>query len=245
MENLFAKAITLAALFGVLICCSGCAGPAATAPAVNVQNNVSNVIHTAHNPRYRILPGDDLEIKLTYHSKFSEKMEVLPDGWITLPLVGPVEAAGKSPQQLAGELESRYARELKEPEVIVIVRQASGRLVYVGGEVKLPRALPLNFPVTLLQAIIQCGDTLPSAHKSNVLILRAVPGQAPQALVVDLDAIRDGESADIPLEPYDVVHIPKTAIAKAGDFIDAYINRIIPQSVNFPFIYELHDDERH
>lgn len=194
------------------------------------------------NIRYRILPGDEIEIKLSYHPQFNERIQVLPDGWISLPIVNSVKAAGKEPGELAKELEAAYARELKDPEVVVIVRRSSGRLAYIGGEVRAPKAVPLTFPVTLLQAVIQCGDVLPSAHEDNVLVVRTVPGAVPQALVIDMKAIRAGKAPDLPLEPYDVIHVPKTAIAEVGDFIEAYINRIIPKSVSFPFFYELHSD---
>ena len=194
------------------------------------------------NTRYRILPGDEIEIKLQFHPQYNERLTVLPDGWISLPIVNTIEAAGKSPDELALELETAYARELKNPEVIVLVREFGGRLSYVGGEVKAPQAVTLNFPVTLLQAVIQCGDILPTAREENVLVLRTLQGAAPQAIIVNLSAIRSGKAPDLHLEPYDIVYVPQTVIAKVGDFIEAYINRIIPKSINFLFTYELHSD---
>lgn len=194
------------------------------------------------NSRYKILPGDDLEIKLTYHPTFNERVIVLPDGWITLPLVNNIQATGKTPDEFAAELKQAYQKELRNPEVVVMVRQSNGRIIYIGGEVKLPRAIPLNFPTTLLQAVIQSGGTLPSAKEKTVLILRAVPGAPPIVMVVNLAKIKAGAAADIPLEPYDIVHVPKTVIAQTGDFVDAYINRILPKNVTFPFTYEIHAD---
>jgi len=236
--------MALISLFFMLPCVVGCADNGFLAPDKNAYGEQLNIgIRPVENTRYRILPGDDLEIKQTYHPNFSERLEVLPDGWINLPLIGSIQASGKQPEALAEELRALYAKELKEPEVIVMVRHSNGRLVYIGGEVKLPRALPLTFPTTLFQAVIQCGDILPTAHEDNVLILRATPGASPEVIMADLDLIRNGEAPDIELQPYDIVHIPKTTIAKAGDFIDAYINRIVPKNVNFPFFYELHNEE--
>lgn len=205
-------------------------------------NGTEAPLKKIENPHYGILPGDEIEIKLPYHPQYNERLEVLPDGSIFLPIVDVVQAADKTPVELAKELNFLYAKELKDPNVIVMLRSSKGRFVYVGGEVKIPQALPLMFPITLLQAIIRCGDILSSAHQSSVLVLRASPGGTPQAIKADLSAIRQGKSADLVLEPYDIVFIPKTAINKLNEFIEEYLNRIIPRAVTFPFTYEIRSD---
>lgn len=225
-----------------LLAYSGCANHAVVIPDPSA-TPAPIPLKQMKNARYRIISGDEIEIKLPFHPQYNERIAVLPDGWIALPIVNEINAAGKEPGELAKELKAAYARELENPEVVVIVRHSNGRLAYVGGEVRTPQAVPLAFPVTLMQAVIRCGGLLPSAHEDNVLVLRAVLGADPQALVINLVAVREGKAPDVPLEPYDIVYIPKTAIAEVGDFVEAYINRIIPRSVSFPFVYELNNKD--
>jgi polysaccharide export outer membrane protein len=245
MSSLRASILQLPILFATaFLFIAGCAEQTAEPLSMDpAETRALTTLKQVNNIRYRILAGDEIEIKLTYHPQYNERLEVLPDGWISLPIVNDIEAAGKEPGELAQELKEAYSRELRDPEVVVMVRQSKGRLIYVGGEVRNPQAVALTFPLTLLQAVIRCGDISSMAHGSNVLILRpASGGSPPQALVVDLSAIRAGKAPDVPLEPYDVVHVPKTVIAHVGDFIDAYINRILPKGVSFPFTYEIHSD---
>ena len=234
-------------LVGIFLCllASSCAERQVTTRDVPPALEGKTVgLKRVENAHYAIMPGDEIEIKLTYHPQYNERLEVLPDGTLFLPIVKVVQAAGKTPLELAQELRILYSRELKGPEVVVMLRSSKGRLVYIGGAVRSPQALPLAFPTTLLQAVIRCGGVLTSAHEETVLVLRSSPGEAPQAITVDLDAIRQGRSPDLTLEPYDIVYVPKTVIAKVGEFIDAYLNSIIPKSVTFPFTYEFHSDVR-
>ncbi len=199
---------------------------------------------TASNPYYRIIPGDELELKFLYHPELNERLDVRPDGAISVLLLQDIMVAGKMPEEVATELRAGYASELKDPEVTVIVRRATGAMAYVGGEVKTPQMVPLNSPTTLFQAIIRSGEVLASAEQDNVLVLRAGPNRKPVAIKVNLRRIRTGKQQDILLEPYDIVYVPRTVISEVGLFVDQYINNIIPRNVtvSFPFIYELHSE---
>ncbi len=189
---------------------------------------------------YPIACGDVVEVKFLYHSTLSDRMRVRPDGCISLPYLQDIKVAGKTPADLQKELVEKYSRELRNPEITVIVREFAGRQIYVGGDVKAPQMIQMNTPMTALQAIIMAGDIMPSGVASNVLILRSnMDGGAPEAISVDIDAVKEGKSHDVILRPYDIVHVPRSTIANIGDYVELYINRIVPRSVNFPFMYYL------
>src|SRR5256885_1422714 len=95
-------------------------------------------------PAYVLLPGDQIEVKFFYNPELSEQQPIRPDGRIALQLVGDVEAAGLTPEALRNALRERYARVLREPDVTVIVKEISGRRVYVGGEVGTPGLLKMT-----------------------------------------------------------------------------------------------------
>lgn len=223
---------------------SGCAGQ-----PISESNSYYEVIDTDtigvsafQEADYKILPGDEIQIKYLYHPEFNEILEVMPDGKIALPLIRGIKVAGKPPSQLAEELEQAYAIELKRPDIVVNVRRSSGRLVYVGGEVKNPQEINIKVPITLWQALIRSGGLLNTAELSNVLIVRKETGEKASILKVDFNRIRQGLAPDLFLQSYDVVHVPKTKIAEVGLFVDQYINSVIPEKIQFLFNYEVNED---
>ncbi|NIT01074.1 MAG: sugar transporter, partial [Candidatus Latescibacteria bacterium] len=96
---------------------------------------------------YVIQPGDQLDIKFYYNSELNEQVTVRPDGRISLQLANETAAAGKTPAELTQLLTEKYSRDLKKPEITVIVRSFSALKVFVGGEVNRPGILDLTRPM--------------------------------------------------------------------------------------------------
>lgn len=122
---------------------------------------------------------------------------------------------------------------LRDPEVQVQVTRFAGLRVYVGGEVGKPGFVQLTTGMTALQAIVEAGGFRDTAKLDNVVLVRRTPGadsQRPQSMLIDLEEVveRHNMAADPRLQPYDIVYVPKTAIAKMNDFVDKYIIRLIP-----------------
>ncbi len=226
----------------MLFCFSGCKAKYRTSEqksAVQKRIRLHN-LEVVQSDGYPINYGDVVEVKFLYHSTLSDRMRVRPDGCISLPYLQDVKVVGKTPSQLRKELIDAYSHELKNPDITVVVREFSGRQIYVGGDVKNPQMINMNTPMTTLQAIIMAGDVLPTAVTSNVLVLRAdKPGDSPELLELDLDDVRNGEGIDILLQPNDVIYVPRSFIADLGDFVELYINRIVPRNMSFTFFYRL------
>lgn len=195
------------------------------------------------SPEYSMTYGDVVEVKFLYHPEMSDRMRIRPDGYISVPIFQDILCAGKTPGQLRDELLAMFEEELKNPEITVIVREFAGRVAYIGGEVGSPQMIPMGFPMSVMQAIIATGGLKPTARKDSILVIRSTPGGAPQLLTVNIEAIRNGLSQDILLESGDIVFAPKSNVADVGEFVELYINRILPRSVTFPFIYELRSDD--
>ena len=106
---------------------------------------------------YRIQAGDQLDIKFFYNRDLNEQVTVRPDGLISLQLVKPTAAAGLTPEQLTDRLKKEYGAQLKDPDIVVIVRSFAAQRVFVDGEVARPGLVPLTGPTTVLQAISQAG----------------------------------------------------------------------------------------
>jgi protein involved in polysaccharide export with SLBB domain len=179
---------------------------------------------------YLIQTGDQLEIKFFYNPELNEQVIVRPDGRISLQLASDVTAAGLTPAQLTDSLVKSYEKELANPGIAVIVRSFSSQRVYVDGEVNKPGMVNLAGPLTVLQSIAEAGGFKNTAKTSQVLVIRKTNDNKPLAIAVNLDDVRNAAegSRDIQLAPYDIVYVPKSAIANVNQFVDQYIRQNIP-----------------
>jgi polysaccharide biosynthesis/export protein len=197
-------------------------------------------------PAYLIQPGDALDIKFFYNSELNETVTVRPDGFISLQLVNEVQAAGLQPRQLTELLAERYASELKKPVIAVIVKNFAGQRVYVGGEVGQQGLLTMPAGLTALQAVMQAGGFKNTAQPSETLVIRKGPESRPVPMRVDLDTMLSGSVAarDFKLQPDDIVYVPKSAIAKANQFVNQYVEQLfLFRGVSLGFNWELHGDK--
>ncbi len=199
---------------------------------------------TAFDPlkpaKYVLQPGDALRILYPSDSSLEVETTIRADGRIALPYIGEVEAARLAPSELTADLNARYASILKRPDVVVLVEKETGRRVYLGGELKNQGSLALYPNETLLQAVFDAGGFTPEAKPGGVLVMRAVPGEGVHILRADVSRILAGVDRDVILHPMDIVYVPRSTIAKVGQFVDQYVNNLIPRPFQFLFTYELH-----
>jgi protein involved in polysaccharide export with SLBB domain len=188
---------------------------------------------------YRLQVGDQLDIKFFYNHELNEQVTVRPDGRISLQLAHEIMVAGLTPMELTELLTKKYASELKKPEITVIVRSFGGQKVYVDGEVAKPGMVPLVGTVTLLQALSQAGGVKDSARTTEVIVIRRGADNQPLVITVNLDKTISGidMSQDIILRPFDIIYVPKSAIANVNKWVDQYIRRNIPISISTGFGY--------
>lgn len=186
--------------------------------------------------RVTLQPGDKVQFQFMNHPELADEQTIRPDGRVSLQLVGEQEAAGYAPEELKGRLLAAYTDKVKNPEINVVVRSLDSRRIYVGGEVRLPQFLPLVTQVTPLQAIIQAGGFLKdTAQLRNVIIIRHRDGKR-HARTIDLrNALYAARSEPLFLEPNDVVFVPRTRIDRVDQWVDQYINKIIPRNVHYTF----------
>ncbi len=186
---------------------------------------------------YVIQPGDQLDVKFFYNPDLNESITVRPDGRISLQLVGETIAAGRTPRALTELLTEEYDKELKQPEITVIVRSFGAR-VYVDGEVEKPGELELTGPLTVMQAISRSEGATEDAW-DEALVIRRIHGRQPLVIPVDLSLVLAGEdfSQDIGLVPFDIVYVPRSPIADVNLWVDHYIRQNIP--INFGAFFPL------
>src|SRR5689334_21031829 len=123
-------------------------------------------------PEYRIGRGDKLRIDVYKEADLSNQLQVRPDGRITLPLIGDLQAAGQTPMQLQQHVTEQLKAYVANPVVTVMVTDVADRVVYVLGEVAQPGAVPLKGTMTVLQALAVAGGFKDFANQRNIRILR-------------------------------------------------------------------------
>lgn len=123
--------------------------------------------------QYRLAPGDKLRIEVYKDQQLSQSVQVRPDGKITLPLIGDMEAAGQAPVALRDSIATALKEYVTNPTVTVILVEAAASLAYVVGEVYHPGSVMLQSgPVSVLQAIAIAGGLKDFADSKNIRILR-------------------------------------------------------------------------
>ncbi|MBJ3778589.1 polysaccharide biosynthesis/export family protein [Acuticoccus mangrovi] len=189
----------------------------------------------------RFVVGDELQVKLPFYEDEDVETKVAPDGNIYIGLIGEVQAVGRTPASLEAELEKRYSRYLRFPDVGVVPTGFGSRQVFVGGEVKEPGAYVISGPTGVLEAVFQAGGFLTTANTENVVLIRRGPNDLPMLRYLDLKSFANGgtPTENTLLRPFDIVFVPKSGIAKLNLFIKQYIEGVVPFNHNFNYtLYE-------
>ena len=139
---------------------------------------------------------DRLSISVWREPDLARIVAVRPDGKITFPLVGDVQAAGRAPRQLTDELTKLLARFIKEPVVTVVVEDINNFKVFVLGEVTVQGVLILRRRTRLLEAIALAGGMSRFADKSNVLLMRFEDGNEVRTKI-DYRKVVSGERPEL------------------------------------------------
>lgn len=121
---------------------------------------------------YVIGPEDQLMVRVWREREVSGAVIVRPDGKITLPLIGEVQAGGKTPQQLKKVVTKKLSEFLNRPEVMISVTAIRSKKYYITGQVNRTGAFPLVVPTTVLEALSGAGGFQQWAKKNKIIILR-------------------------------------------------------------------------
>lgn len=165
-------------------------------------------------PDYIIGPGDNVNIFVWRQSELSSSVPVRPDGKITTPLIEDVQAAGKTPTQLARDMEEILATYVRDPVVTVIVTGFVGpydQQVRVVGQAVNPQGIPYRENMTALDLMIAVGGLTEFAAGNRATVVRMVDGEPRQFQVRLDDLIKRGDiDANVHMLPGDILIIPES-----------------------------------
>ncbi len=166
------------------------------------------------SPGYLVGPGDNLQIFVWRNPELSTTIPVRPDGRISMPLIEDLQAANKTPTELARDVEKVLSEFVQNPVVTVIVTGFIGpfdQQVRVVGEAAAPRAIPYSEKMTILDVMIAVGGLTEFAAGNRAVIIRAAGDKKNSYRVRLDDLLKDGDvTANVDVLPGDVLIIPQS-----------------------------------
>ncbi|MGI9259847.1 MAG: polysaccharide biosynthesis/export family protein [Gammaproteobacteria bacterium] len=158
---------------------------------------------------YHVQPGDLLRISVWKELDLDREVLVRPDGGISFPLAGDVNARGKTVEQLRAELSTRLERFIPDLSVTITVMAVNGNKVYVIGQVNTAGEFIMNHQIDVMQALSMAGGTSPFASLDDILVLRR-DGDQQIALSFSYGDVTRGRGLEqnILLQSGDVVVVP-------------------------------------
>ena len=158
---------------------------------------------------YKIGPGDVLRISVWKEEGMEQEVLVKPDGGITFPLAGDLQASGLTTQELTAELKLKLKRYMPNPVVTVSVLQAVSNKIYVVGKVTRPGEYQATHYMDVLQALSLAGGLTPYADSDEIKIIRRKNG-AKQIFEFDYNKVISGKKLEmnILLQAGDTIAVP-------------------------------------
>ena len=165
--------------------------------------------NTASENLYKIQPGDILEISVWKEETLLKQVLVRPDGGLSFPLVGDIQASGKSVSDLQALISERLSKFIPDPVVTVSIQQLTGNKVYVIGKVHQPGEFVANRYIDVVQALSVAGGMTPYASANKIKVLRRNNGKL-ASIPFRYGDIEKGENLEqnIILQSGDIVLVP-------------------------------------
>ena len=200
------KHIARAGIVLAIAALAGCSSTPAYPPAPTQTGNV--------NWNYLVGPGDSVQVFVWRNPEVSGTFPVRPDGKMTMNLIEDLQASGKTPTQLARDIEKTLSKYIQEPIVTVIVSGGVGpfdQQIRVVGEAAKPQALNYREKMSLIDLMISVGGLTNFAAGNKAYILRTTEGKQTRLGVRLEDLLKGGDiSANVDMRPGDVLVVPES-----------------------------------
>lgn len=207
---MYRKFILLAATSALAACASS--APVGGAPGVSVTQSTAMPVPgmTDLSPPLQtgiIRPLDVIQVDVFGVEELTREVQVSANGNIDYPLIGLIEAVGRTTEELSFEIEQRLAASyVRDPDVSSRITERIEQLFTVGGEVEQPGRFSLAEPITLMEAVALSGGLADNADSQEVLVFRTI-GNERYIGLYNLEGIRRGNYADPTIYPSDIVMV--------------------------------------
>ena len=190
--------------------------------AVHAQAQRPPRLSTVTEDRYRLQPGDVIEVQFRYTPEFNQTITVQPDGYISLEIGGDLKVAGLTVEETKQAILVQANKRLQDPVATIVLKEFQKPYFVVSGEVAQPGKIEMRQKVTALQAIMLAGGMKESAKSSQVIVFRTINNSdLAEVKVLNLKSINrtsDLEN-DLTLQAGDMVYVPRDKWSKFERFM--------------------------
>jgi protein involved in polysaccharide export with SLBB domain len=186
------------------------------------------------DPRYKLQKGDNMQLEFPYTSEFNQAVQVQPDGFINLKVVGDLHVEGETVPEVVDAIQKKYSSVLHDPVCTVLLTNFVPPYFIAMGKVNKPGKYQIYGDTTVAQAVGIAGGYTDDAKHSQVILFRRVSDDWVQSQVVDLKhMLYSGNLSEDPhIQPGDMIFVPKSGIAKVKPYIPWGLFRV-NYGVNF------------
>jgi polysaccharide biosynthesis/export protein len=181
----------------------------------SIAQDAQDHLYATHG-RYRLQPGDVVEVQYRHSAEFNQSVTVQPDGFVMLQMAGELRVAGLTVEEARLAVTKQSEVRLKDPEVALSLKEFEKPSFVVGGEVAKPGRFDLRGPTTALEAIAMAGGFTPDSKHSQVLLVRRLDEHRAQVTPLDMKKMEQHpqQAQEYPLRAGDMLIIPKNALSK-------------------------------
>ena len=176
---------------------------------------------TVTEDRYRLQPGDVLEVQYRYTPEFNQTVTVQPDGYISLEIGGDLKVAGFTVEEMRQAILRQAGKRLQDPVATIVLKEFQRPYFVVAGEVAAPGKIEMRERVTAIQAIMLAGGMKETAKSSQVVVFRKINSDIAEVKLLNLKSIRHTSDLenDLTLQAGDMVFVPRDKISKVERFM--------------------------
>src|SRR5213593_3323254 len=185
------------------------------------QNQRPPRLTTVTEERYRLQPGEVLDVQFRYSPEFNQTVTVQPDGYISLEITGDMKVAGFTIEDTRRAVLRQASKRLQDPVAAIVLKEFQRPYFVVAGEVSQPGKIEMRERVTAIQAIMLAGGMKETAKSSQVVVFRKINSDMAEVKLLNLKSIRrtsDLEN-DLTLQAGDMVFVPRDRISKIERFM--------------------------
>lgn len=206
----------------IVVGCSAISAQIAPATGATVRPvDERPLLKMASEERYKLVPGDVIDIGYRYTPEFNQTVTIQPDGFVGLQIVGDIKIGGLTLEEARTKLVGKANLRLKDPEITLLLREFQKPYFVVSGEVATGGKFEMRENVTALQAVMIAGGFKDSAKTSQVVVFRKLNEETAEVRTINLKSIRktaDLEN-DLTLKSGDIVYIPRNTFSKFERFM--------------------------
>jgi polysaccharide export outer membrane protein len=181
-----------------LLVCAGCGTGSNTLPG-----------HASATTAVKLSAGDQIKLSFTAATDLNQSQKIRADGKVSLPLIGEVQAAGKTIPEFQGDLIRLYKTQLRNSDVLVTLENGTGAVV-VSGAVGHPGKIGFDRPTTVFQVIMEAGGITDYGSLKGVRLFRTTNGEQ-QTQVLNLNPALKGKTSDVVyVKDGDVIYVPQS-----------------------------------